>query len=335
MSRWVSYPSAFISARIFLGIVKRKYSLLSLIIIYLSKIAFTAIAVNFALTTAFAAGIPGNCSDEIIALSKGSGFDMQAFMSSLPPAVAKAKLRAKAPFGQPKDSDKMDIGMTFGCLKAFPESPSEIQSLLKDISLKAVSGVATNQLYANEQETPPEPYQYQQAQVSQSPPPQAQYPYPPPPVQPQYPPPQVFYIYVPQPVQQTQCPQAGPENFSTAQRWGTWFLNTVFPGLGSAIIMEDYVGMGIQMGLTGLGIIFFISYNVCLNYHDGDECRIFLPDLGFASLGASAIFSIIRSYSYGESKESYTSKNHNGFNLAVMPNRHGEIMPYLLYNKTF
>jgi len=104
-----------------------------------SKIALTAFAVNSALSMAFA-GIPANCTEEIITLSKDSGFDMQTFTTNLPVAVAKAKLQAKAPFGQPKDSDKTDIGITFGCLKVFPESPVEIASLLKDISQKAASG---------------------------------------------------------------------------------------------------------------------------------------------------------------------------------------------------
>jgi len=294
----------------------------------LSKIVLAAFAVNFTLSMAFAAGIPGNCSEEIMTLSKGSGFDMQAFMSNLPPAVAKAKLQAKAPFGKPKDSDKTDIGMTFGCLKAFPESPGEIQSLLKDISLKTASGVATNQLYANEQEIPPEQYQYQQAQVSQYPPPQAQYPSPP--VQPQYPPPQVFYIYVPQQVQQTQCSQARHEYFTTGQRWGTFVLN-IIPGLGSAVIMKDYVGMGIQMGLVASGGIIWSVAEA-----GGESGKKVLQGIGMGlGYGVNPLYNIIRSATYGESKENYASNNRNGFNLAVLPNRHGEIMPYLLYNKTF
>jgi hypothetical protein len=104
--------------------------------IQLTKITLTAIATCFAFSTAFAANLPKNCTDEIVSLSKESDFDMQKFMKELVPAVVKAKLQAKVPFGKPKDSDKTDIGMTFGCLKVFPESPGEIQSLLKDVSLK-------------------------------------------------------------------------------------------------------------------------------------------------------------------------------------------------------
>jgi hypothetical protein len=92
------------------------------------------------------ADISRNCAEEIINISRGNGFDMQKFMSNLPPAVAKAKLQAKAPFGKPKDGDKTDIGMTFGCLKAFPESPGEIISMLKDLGLETAKGMVANKL---------------------------------------------------------------------------------------------------------------------------------------------------------------------------------------------
>jgi len=155
-------------------------------------------------------------------------------------------------------------------------------------------------------------------------------------------------------VQCPQCPlcasvKAEPENFSTGQRWGTWFLNTIFPGLGSAVVMGDYAGMGIQMALTGTGIIVLLNWTeeVCYGWSSsgGDfDCGHEKPTAAAAGsflvlLGASAIFNIFRSYSYNEpisnSPYNHTSNNHNGFNLAVLPNRHGEIMPYLLYNKTF
>jgi uncharacterized protein (TIGR02145 family) len=60
----------------------------------------------------------------------------------LPAAVIKAKAQAELPFGKPKDSEKTSIGMTFGCLKVFPESPGEIQSLLKDVGLKIGTDLA-------------------------------------------------------------------------------------------------------------------------------------------------------------------------------------------------
>jgi len=295
-----------------------------------SKIALATFAVNSALSMAFA-GIPANCTEEITTLSRSSGFDMQAFTTNLPVAVAKAKLQAKAPFGKPKDSDKTDIGITFGCLKAFPESPGEIQSLLKDISHKTASdAVATAQAqpqYVPPQEQPQYPpqgqHQYQQAQVSPYPPPQAQVSqYPPPQVQYQYPPPQVYYIYLPQQVQQTQCEQSKPEYFSTNERWMTWMINIIIPGFGSFLVMEDYAGMLMQWVFTASGI-----YTIAANDIN--------PYIGIALLSTNFIFNIFRSYSYNEPPNNHASNNRNGFNLAVLPNRHGEVMPYLLYNKTF
>jgi len=103
-------------------------------------------AVILAVSMAFADNVSQNCVEEIIAISKKNGSDMQEFAKNLVPAVAKAKLQAKAPFGKPKDSDKTDIGMSFGCLKSFPESLSEIQSLLKDVGLKTLKSTATYEL---------------------------------------------------------------------------------------------------------------------------------------------------------------------------------------------
>jgi len=304
--------------------------------IQLSKIALIAIAVNFSLSIAFA-NIPKNCAEELSTISKlsqSSGFDLQAFINNLPPAVAKAKLQAKSPSGQPKDSDIMDLGMTFGCLKDLPESPSEIASLFRDINQ-----VAAQPQYM--QQPPPQYVQQPPPQYMQQPPPQ----YGQPPVQ---------YIYVPQPVQQVQCPQCPPcwqantepANFSAGQRWGTWFLNNLFPGLGSATVMGDYAGMGIQMALSGLGIISItvLGFEEECDYHGyGYDCYTrfneFVP-IGIALLGTSAIYNIIRSASYDKPKTGFKGyddygSNTRGFNLAVLPNRHGEIMPYLMYNRTF
>jgi len=308
----------------------------------LTKIVFMATLVLASAFNAFAADIPGYCKGEITALSKGSGFSMQNFISDLPSAVVKAKAQAKLPFGKPKDSDKTDIGLTFGCLKAFPESPSEIQSLLKDVSTEIAKDAVANQLYENVQEVSQMQPQPVQPQV------QPQYQYQPQPAQPQY-------IYVQAPVapsaQQPQQAQCRVEYFTAGERWGTWALNMLIPGLGSAVIMHDYAGMGIQMGLTALGVIFIValgeeeeSYgggmycnsNGCYpsGYNYGTRETEFLP-IGIGLLAVNFIFNIARSNSYNEPPNNYASNERNGFNLAVLPSRRGEIMPYLMYNKTF
>jgi len=81
--------------------------------------------------------LPQGCVQDFTSLLEKDGFNMSKFMKELPPAVAKTKLQLKSPFGKPKDSDKTNVGLTVGCIKALPDSPAEITSLLKDISLKA------------------------------------------------------------------------------------------------------------------------------------------------------------------------------------------------------
>jgi TolB-like protein len=80
--------------------------------------------------------LPKGCSEDFTNLLGKDGFDMAKFMKELPQDVAKVKLQLKSPFGKPKDSDKTNSGLTVGCVKALPESPAEITSLLKDIGLK-------------------------------------------------------------------------------------------------------------------------------------------------------------------------------------------------------
>jgi hypothetical protein len=351
--------------------------------------AVLALAIIFAFSTAFAANLPKNCTDEIVALSKGSGFSMSQFTSDLPPAVVKAKAQAKLPFGKPKDSDKTSIGMTFGCLKNFPESPGEIQSLLKDVSQEMAKGAVASQLGAGQQALQQAQAQYQQQQVQpqyQYPPQQVpteyqqqeqpQYQYPPQQYQQQPPqyqyPPQYAQPYYPPPQAQPQCPKCEcncncdsqsrnftaskeqPDNFTTGKRWGTWALNTIFPiGIGSAIIMEDYLGMGTQLVLNFLGVISiaglgFENYKSCYGspyqgfyngdcryYDTGTRTTAFLP-IGIGLLSASALYNIIRSATYNEPiKSDYSSKGYSGFNLAILPNEHGKAMPYVMYNKIF
>jgi hypothetical protein len=92
--------------------------------------------------------LPKGCVEDFTALFKKSSFSMSNFAKELPIAVAKTKLQLKSPFGKPKDSDMTSAGLTVGCIKTLPESPTEILSLLKDIALKAgldfVAGTATD-----------------------------------------------------------------------------------------------------------------------------------------------------------------------------------------------
>jgi len=80
--------------------------------------------------------LPGKCTEDFINLLGKEGFDMTKFAKELPQDVAKVRLKLKSPFGKPKDSDMTSSGLTVGCVKTLPESPDEMTSLLKAISLK-------------------------------------------------------------------------------------------------------------------------------------------------------------------------------------------------------
>jgi len=101
--------------------------------------------------------VPGGCTQDFTSLFESDGFNMAEFMKKLPQDVAKVKVQMKSPFGKPKDSDKTSSGVTVSCIKALPESPAEIASLLKNISInmgldlavEATANFADNSIPAN------------------------------------------------------------------------------------------------------------------------------------------------------------------------------------------
>jgi hypothetical protein len=128
--------------------------------------------------------------------------------------------------------------------------------------------------------------------------------------------------------------------------------------------MNDWVGMSIQLALTGLGIVSIValgeteeSYgggSYCYDYdYNRDYCRSYINDnnsytktsstgfipIGIGLLGVNFIFNIARSNSYNKPSSShpnrYSSTERGGFNLSVLNNRNGEAMPYLMYSKIF
>jgi len=80
--------------------------------------------------------LSSSCVEDFTSIFGKDNFDMVKFMQELPMDVAKVKLKLKSPFGKPKDSERTNVGLTVACIKALPESPSEILSLLKNIGMK-------------------------------------------------------------------------------------------------------------------------------------------------------------------------------------------------------
>jgi len=170
----------------------------------------------------------------------------------------------------------------------------------------------------------------------------------------------------PLPLQQQQYQYPPPQEvqqFSNLQRLATMALNTV-PGLGSFLIMGDYLGASVQLylaaiGITaiGIGVSFTEDVRTCSeyttssysssyssstttrcsshyeSYGDGPLEYPGLLYIGAGMLAANVAFNIFRSLTYGEPAKSGSVASK--FNLSAMPNRRGEVMPYLTYSKTF
>jgi len=122
-------------------------------------------------------------------------------------------------------------------------------------------------------------------------------------------------------VQQT-LEKNGSKNFTAEQRFNTFELN-IIPGLGSIVIMDDWVGAITQWALAGLVIIPMI---------ETDSPRID-PSVSTV-LGYYIFFNIYRSATYNNLKN-VTFNECDGFHLSALPNRHGKIMPHLVFSKAF
>jgi len=152
-------------------------------------------------------------------------------------------------------------------------------------------------------------------------------------------------------------PQA--QHYSNLQRLATMALNTV-PGLGSVLIMNDYLGAGIQLYLSAIGITAIViseefRTDACREYRteqsyygsSGTTTRCYNTDygsgpseypgllyVGAGMLAANIAFNIFRSCTYNESAKSGNNIA-SKFNLSVLPSRRGEVMPYVMYNRSF
>jgi len=101
--------------------------------------------------------LPASCKGDFASVMGQSNFDMTKFTKDLSADVPKVKAKLKSPVGKPKDSDKTSSGVTVGCVKALPESPAAITSLLGDVSLKVGESVAAAELQQQQQALPPPP----------------------------------------------------------------------------------------------------------------------------------------------------------------------------------
>jgi hypothetical protein len=94
--------------------------------------------------------LPPGCISEFSGIAAGN-FDLLGFVKKLPVEVVKVKAQAKipkTPFNKGPDPDdkKTDIGITVGCLKAFPESKNEIMPVLKEVGMEMAIGIVASKV---------------------------------------------------------------------------------------------------------------------------------------------------------------------------------------------
>ena len=120
------------------------------------------------------------------------------------------------------------------------------------------------------------------------------------------------------------------EDFTEGQRWGTFGLNVLPGGLGSFLIMKDYVGGSILLGAN-------IICAFALYIESGDWGIDDATYIG-AFFGAG-IFNIIRSTTYHKPKpKSATAANfkpYDGLKLTILPTSSGDYKVYARYDYTF
>jgi hypothetical protein len=127
-------------------------------------------------------------------------------------------------------------------------------------------------------------------------------------------------------------------NFTKGQRWGTWGINTLIPGLGSTAFMDDWVGASVQWGLIGTGVaIGFLIEGEKHGYSGGIHPGDYVLIGSLVGVGVSYIWNIYRSITYNKPVPKTASiADPRNFNFAVLPNRNGNGMNYgLRYNVKF
>lgn len=120
---------------------------------------------------------------------------------------------------------------------------------------------------------------------------------------------------------------ADDENFTSGERFVAFLLNTV-PGLGSAVIMDDIEGAAMQWTFLGLGLLSIYALS--------DEGVIMQALIGVPLIWGGFIYGLHRVVTYDKPlKQNSALSRTDGFDIAILPNRHGDFKTYLFYNKSF
>jgi len=148
--------------------------------------------------------------------------------------------------------------------------------------------------------------------------------------------------------------------FTPGQRFGTWGLNWFIPGIGSLAIMKDWGGAITQWVLLGGGIALMANgydevkeyYTNTYRYYDSrtgtyrtrtDTLSTYYTNepnsllyIGVGCLVGNFVFNIVRSITYDKKIPKNTAYLETpSLNLAVLPDRDGNIKGYMVYNMEF
>ena len=121
---------------------------------------------------------------------------------------------------------------------------------------------------------------------------------------------------------------AAHAGFTTGQRFGTWGLNALIPGLGSFLIMDDTFGGVFQIACFGLGFIFLTVGFIGREVDDGWGYE-WEPNYealigGALLLTTSAVFNIVRSATFTpHTPRTGSIADPDSWNLTVVPGRNG------------
>jgi len=155
------------------------------------------------------------------------------------------------------------------------------------------------------------------------------------------------------PSQQT-SPQQGHQpayaDFTAGERWGTWALNCLVPGVGSYTIMKDNRG-GSELLSTAIlgyaGIIwgwdkgntYTYRYNTVTKRQEQIATPYVKPNwfyfVGSISLLYCGIYNIVRSAGYHKPNFTAYSLENSGLDLAVLPDGDGNVRGYMGYRWEF
>ena len=126
----------------------------------------------------------------------------------------------------------------------------------------------------------------------------------------------------------TLSPAAQYKYYKTGARFGTFALNFI-PGLGSLVIMQDWKGAVTQLVLVGGGAALIIT-GVEPEGPNG------LVWTGAAMVVGGLVYNNVRSITYIKKKPTNTASLENtGLNIAVLPDKDGNIKGYVAYRVEF